>query len=96
VVVTVLAAVAGARAWGLTGAATAVGWLGRALVVVVVLQVALGIAALVVTRGQALVGNPSLAEVTLATAHQAGGALLLACSVALTVWAWKPENGLQT
>ena len=49
-------------------------------------QVTLGIAALAVTQGQAIVGHPTTLEVTIATAHQACGAALLALSVALAAW----------
>ena len=46
----------------------------------------LGIAALAVTQGRAVVGDPTTAEVTIATAHQATGAALLAISVMLALW----------
>jgi hypothetical protein len=48
--------------------------------------VALGITALAVTQGKAIVGSPTTLEVTIATAHQATGAALLALSVALLLW----------
>jgi cytochrome c oxidase assembly protein subunit 15 len=85
-VVTMLAVIAGARAWGLYHGTWPVQRLGQALIGVVSVQVALGIAALAVTQGRAIVGSPTAAEVTLATAHQATGAALLALAVALALW----------
>ena len=60
--------------------------LGKALISLASIQVFLGIAALAVTQGKATVGSPTTIEVTMATAHQATGALLLAVSVALAAW----------
>ncbi len=60
--------------------------LGQLLMAGVAVQVTLGIAALAVTQGRAVVGSPSTLEVTIATAHQATGAFLLALSVALMLW----------
>ena len=85
-VVVVLAVVVGAKAWGLHHGVWPVQRLGQLLLAVVSIQVTLGIAALAVTQGQAVVGDPSTLEVTIATAHQATGAALLALSVALALW----------
>lgn len=85
-VVTIIAIAAGARAWGLYHGAWPVGRLGQILMSVVSIQVFLGIAALAVTQGQAVVGQPTTLEVTIATAHQATGAALLALSVLLAAW----------
>ena len=85
-VVAVLAVVVGVRAWALYHRIWPVQRLGQALVGVVSVQVALGIAALAVTQGKALVGSPSTLEVTITTAHQATGAILLALSVAILLW----------
>jgi hypothetical protein len=85
-VVVMIAVVAGARAWGLYHGTRPVQPLGQWLMSVVAVQVALGIAALAVTGGRAVVGAPSTLEVTIATAHQATGAFLLALSVALLLW----------
>jgi cytochrome c oxidase assembly protein subunit 15 len=85
-VVTVLAIAAGARAWGLYHGVWPVQRLGQLLMGLVCVQVALGIAALAVTQGWAVVGSPTTIEVTIATAHQATGAALLAVSVMLAVW----------
>lgn len=85
-VVTMLAVMAGARAWGMYHGNWPVQQLGQAVIGVVSVQVALGIAALAVTQGRAIVGSPTALEVTIATAHQATGAALLALSVALALW----------
>jgi cytochrome c oxidase assembly protein subunit 15 len=85
-VVVMIAVVAGARAWGLYHGVRPVQQIGQLLMAVVVIQIALGIAALAVTQGRAVVGAPSTVEVTIATAHQAVGAFLLALSVALALW----------
>lgn len=85
-VVTMLAVIAGARAWGLYHGSWPVQRLGQVVIGVVSVQVALGIAALAVTQGRAIVGSPTTLEVTIATAHQATGAALLALSVALALW----------
>jgi len=85
-VVTMLAIVAGARAWGLYGGVAPMGRLGQVLTAMVAVQITLGIAALAVTQGRAVVGDPTTLEVTMATAHQAGGAVLLALAVMLALW----------
>ncbi len=85
-VVVMIAVAAGARAWGLYHGVRPVQLLGQLLMVGVAVQVTLGIAALAVTQGRAVVGSPSTLEVTIATAHQATGAFLLALSVALVLW----------
>jgi cytochrome c oxidase assembly protein subunit 15 len=85
-VVTVIAIAAGGRAWGLYHGVRPVQRLGQLLMGLVCVQVALGIAALAVTQGRAVVGSPTTIEVTIATAHQATGAALLAVSVMLAVW----------
>ncbi len=87
VVVIVIAIAAGARAWGLYVGHRPVQALGQLLMSTVAVQVALGIAALAVTQGRAVVGAPSTLEVTIATAHQVTGAFLLALAVALALWA---------
>jgi len=85
-VVVVVAIAAGARAWGLYHGVWPIQRLGQSVLALVSVQVTLGIAALAVTQGRAVVGDPTTVEVSLATAHQACGALLLAVSVALAVW----------
>jgi len=85
-VVVMIAVAVGARAWGLYHGSRPVQQLGQLLMAGVAVQVALGIAALAVTQGRAVVGAPTTLEVTIATAHQATGACLLALSVAMMLW----------
>ncbi len=85
-VVAMVAIAAGARAWGLYHGSWPVQRLGQLVMAVVAIQVTLGIAALAVTQGRAVVGSPTTLEVSIATAHQATGAALLAISVLLLVW----------
>ena len=85
-VVAMVAVAAGARAWGLYHGSWPVQRLGQLVMAVMAVQITLGIAALAVTQGRAVVGHPTVFEVTIATAHQATGALLLAISVLLMVW----------
>jgi len=85
-VVAMVAVAAGARAWGLYHGSWPVQRLGQLVMAVTAVQISLGIAALAVTQGRAVVGHPTVFEVTIATAHQATGALLLAISVLLMVW----------
>jgi hypothetical protein len=85
-VVAMIAVAAGARAWGLYHGSWPVQRLGQLVMAVMAIQVTLGIAALAVTQGRAVVGDPTVFEVTLATSHQATGAALLAVSVLLMVW----------
>jgi cytochrome c oxidase assembly protein subunit 15 len=84
--VTVVAIMAGTRAWGLYHGVWPVQRLGQMLMGLVCVQVALGIAALAVTHGRAVVGDPTTIAVTIATGHQAIGAALLAVAVMLAVW----------
>jgi cytochrome c oxidase assembly protein subunit 15 len=85
-VVVMLAVVVGARAWGLYHGTWPVQRLGQALIGLVSIQVTLGIAALAVTQGKAVVGSPTTVEITIATAHQATGAALLALAITLHLW----------
>jgi cytochrome c oxidase assembly protein subunit 15 len=85
-VVVLLAVMVGVRAWGLYRGTWPVEHLGRLMVIMTCIQVVLGIAALAVTGGLAMVGSPTTIEVTITTAHQATGAALLALSVALHLW----------
>lgn len=84
-VVWMLASVAGARGWWLWPDGSAVARLGKAVLVIAGIQVLLGVTALAVTAGDAVVGDPGLFEVMATTAHQACGALLLATSVGLAL-----------
>jgi cytochrome c oxidase assembly protein subunit 15 len=85
-IVVLMAVMVGVRAWGLYLRSWPVEILGKALVILACSQVFLGIAALAVTQGNAVVGSPTALEVTITTAHQAIGATILALSVALYLW----------
>jgi len=85
-VVVLLAVMVGGRAWGLYRDSRPVEYLGKLLITLSCVQVFLGITALAVTQGRAIVGSPTTLEVTITTLHQATGAALLALSVALHFW----------
>jgi cytochrome c oxidase assembly protein subunit 15 len=85
-VVVLLAVMVGGRAWGLYRNSQPVELLGKLMVILACVQVFLGITALAVTQGRAVVGSPTILEVTITTLHQATGAALLALSVALHFW----------
>jgi len=85
-VVILLAVMVGVRAWGMFRGSWPVERLGKTLVVLAWLQGVLGVAALAVTGGEATVGSPTTVAVTITTAHQATGAIILAVSVALALW----------
>jgi cytochrome c oxidase assembly protein subunit 15 len=89
VLVAVLAAACGARAWGLNGEIRVLRRLGQAILVLITVQVTLGLAALVVTGFTAREGAPSTADVIVTGAHQIVGALLLAGAVLLTVFSYR-------
>lgn len=85
-VVVLLAIMVGVRAWGFYRGSWPVSKIGQVLASAASVQVFLGIAALAVTQGKAIVGAPTTVEVTLTTAHQATGAIILALSVMLALW----------
>jgi cytochrome c oxidase assembly protein subunit 15 len=86
VVVFVLGLVAGLRLWGLYPAEPALRRTGVWLVALLVLQVALGIAALVAAGATADLAKRPPVDVLVTTAHQATGALILAAAALATVW----------
>ena len=85
-IVIVLALMVGGRAWWMYRDARPTESIGKLLISLASVQVFLGIAALAVTQGKATVGSPTTIEVTITTAHQATGAVILALSVALHLW----------
>lgn len=85
VIVALVALATGARAWGLNPASLRLRVLGHAVVNVTIVQLMLGAAALVATHR----GGPAAFEVTVRTAHQWCGAMLLACVVTLTLWTYR-------
>jgi cytochrome c oxidase assembly protein subunit 15 len=56
------------------------------LIVGIIVQMVLGVGALLVTRSPAARPGLDVLEVAVATAHQAAGALLLACTVLIALW----------
>ena len=86
VVVVLVALICALRAWGLHEGMPPLPSLGRALMPLVGLQVALGIAALIAVGIRPADSPPSTSDVILTTTHQAVGAVLLACVVTLMAW----------
>lgn len=102
VVVVLVSLGAGMRAWGLNAEGSPLGRLGVALVLLVVLQVSLGIVAIMfrtppvgqsptdemlTAAGGRLPIEPLPALLT--TAHQATAAVILGVAMALAVWTWR-------
>jgi cytochrome c oxidase assembly protein subunit 15 len=86
-VVVILAALnSGLRAWGLYTQQPILQRVGHWLVWLAVAQGILGIAAWAAVWSWAEVETPSWARITITTAHQANGAILLACAVSLMLW----------
>lgn len=88
-VIIALGIAVGVRAWGLYDRHRPLRHCGVLLVTLLLLQTALGIGALVVTRGMQQSTDHTVAEVLVATAHQAVGALLLGCTAGLLAWLWR-------
>jgi cytochrome c oxidase assembly protein subunit 15 len=86
VIVILLALVVGMRASNLYPDLEKVRRTGKALVHLIGLQLLLGISALLALVFAQGAPEPPAYEVAIATAHQATGALLLACSVMLALW----------
>ncbi len=87
--VLLLALTCGVRAWGLYADQPIIRRVGQTLVILTLVQVALGIAALVATGATAGEQPRPAIDVRLTTAHQAGGAVLLACAVMLMLWSYR-------
>jgi len=86
VVVLVVAIWSGSRAWGIYKSNPLIQRLGITLIHLVGIQIVLGLIAFSVTQGEPIGGNPSTLDVVTTTAHQAGGALVVACAVSLALW----------
>jgi cytochrome c oxidase assembly protein subunit 15 len=86
VLVALLAVTVGVRTWGLYRSTPRLSRLGRQLLVLVGVQVALGIVALVVTGNDEIHRRPTALDVAITTAHQVVGAALLAWAVRLLLW----------
>jgi hypothetical protein len=85
--VAMVAAACGIRAWGLYDAAPAIKRTGLLIMGIVLLQLLLGVGALIFREPQLQVSqNPSMAHAISTTLHQANGALLMAACVSLVLW----------
>jgi cytochrome c oxidase assembly protein subunit 15 len=76
----------GVRAWGLYERIPILHRLGLSMLVLLVVQVALGIAAYIVTGNDAATRRPTAVDVAITTSHQVVGAALLAWGVMLALW----------
>jgi cytochrome c oxidase assembly protein subunit 15 len=89
VIVVTLAVACGVLAWGRNpGQPTLLRW-GKLLTAWTLVQLMLGMGALIGIGIYGQVKPPPTAEVLLTTAHQAVGAVLLACAVVLLLWNYR-------
>ncbi len=96
VAVVTLGCFAGVRAWGHHGDLPVLPLAGATLAVLVVLQLLLGVGALVVTTLDRPDGTRVAWEIPLATAHQTTGALILALAVLVRLWLSRLVSPLQS
>lgn len=89
-VVAPLALAVGLRGWALHGDDPAQRRTGVALMIVTGLQVLLGVGAYIATGAGGVGPNSRVLDITLATAHQWCGAVLLGIAVAATLWGFRP------
>ncbi|MEW6249982.1 MAG: COX15/CtaA family protein [Planctomycetota bacterium] len=89
VVLVLLAVATGVRAWGLYERARTVQRLGSTLLILIGVQIALGIAALIVTGGAPQYRRPQPPDVAITTLHQLVGAALLAWAIMLVLWNYR-------
>ncbi|HTV47213.1 MAG TPA: COX15/CtaA family protein [Phycisphaerae bacterium] len=87
-----LAILCGARAWGVNLDQPILGRLGAALLCVVLLQIMLGVCAVIVIGGEAPLKTPGMGQAIITTAHQVSGAVLLAIAVLLALWSIRLES----
>ncbi len=79
----------GMRAWGLYPQIPILNRLGLTYIGLTILQLIVGFVALYATVTSAEGANPTLLDVVVTTIHQIIGALLLGCSVLMTLWCFK-------
>ncbi len=89
VIVVLLAVAVGVRAWGIHHDAPPLRRLGKNLLLLTGIQLALGIAALIVTGNDAARRRPTALDVAVTTTHQVVGAALLAGAVMLLLWNYR-------
>lgn len=89
-VVVILAAVGlGVRAWGLYRGRPVLPRLGWSLLVLASVQLALGVAALIVTGDDDPERRPTALDVAITTAHQIVGAALLGWAILILIWNYR-------
>ena len=86
VIVTVGVIFTAGRAWGIHAKLPVLPRIGKALLILVCLQLLLGGGAMIVVLTRSGEGEIPILEVIITTAHQTTGALLLAFSILLAVW----------
>jgi cytochrome c oxidase assembly protein subunit 15 len=89
VIVVLLAVAVGVRAWGIHHDTLPLRRLGKGLLLLTGIQLALGIAALIVTGNDAPGRRPTALDVAVTTAHQVIGAAVLAWAVMLLLWNYR-------
>ena len=89
VVVVLLTIAVGVRAWGLYRAVPVLPKLGRGLLMLAGVQLALGVAALIVTGDDNPMRRPKALDVGVTTAHQVVGAALLAWALMVLIWGYR-------
>lgn len=85
-VVSILAVMAGGRAWGGAHGAPILTRLGLALLVILAAQICLGLASLIAVWSRGSQENIPVLEVIITTAHQVTGAIMLATATLLVLW----------
>jgi cytochrome c oxidase assembly protein subunit 15 len=93
VIVTVLALIVGLKAWGGRTGVLLIQRFGLAVVIVVSAQVFLGLSTYVAIGGVASGTLAPIVRVVISTAHQATGAVVLACAVGLALWNSRAAQG---
>jgi heme a synthase len=91
-VVLLLAVFCGARAWGVNRDQPILSRLGAGLLCMLLVQVLLGICAVIAIGGEGPLKNPDMGQAVITTAHQVAGAVLLAVSVLLALWSIRLES----
>jgi cytochrome c oxidase assembly protein subunit 15 len=96
-IVALVAVAVGVRAWGFHAAQPVLRRAGKALTILIGLQLLLGTGALIAVGNSPEAGDIPVAEILLATAHQITGALLLGLAVLMALWSRRllraPERG---
>ncbi len=77
------------RAWGVHCHKPVLPRAGKAMLHLLLVQIALGVAALIVAMKRGTSPDPFMWEIVITTAHQAVGAMMLATAGLLVVWSWR-------